>query len=145
MFELKRGTAELKGTCYFEFVKNSDKKKPCWNEDAYYLEQELFSFFYPVFRKASDRFDWYAFNKLNQSEIKSLLNGLSVLESQLKEIKDKEQFKVFFEKIYYWIETDGNPDNWENYIETFTRNCKRIRELSFECLEEKQVLWVLGI
>ncbi len=38
MFELKKGTANLEGTCYFEFVKNSNKLKACLNEDAYYLE-----------------------------------------------------------------------------------------------------------
>ena len=155
MFELKRGTANLQGTCYFEFVKNSDKKKTCWNEIvfypllqfcfSYYLEQELFSFFYPIFRKASDKFDWYAFNKLNQSEIKRLEKELLLLERELKGIKYEEQFKSFFEKIFFWIEADGNSENWKEYIEIFKTDSIKLRELAVQCLEEKQVLWVLGI
>ena len=54
MFELKRGTTNLEGTCYFEFVKNSDKLKTCWNKNAYYLEDELFSFFRPIFKRATN-------------------------------------------------------------------------------------------
>ncbi len=36
-FELIEGSKDVKETCYFEFLKHSDKKKPCWNEKAYYL------------------------------------------------------------------------------------------------------------
>ena len=145
MFELKRGTANLQGTCYFEFVKDSDKEKFCWNENAYYLEDELFSFFYPIFGKASNKFDWYEFNKLNQSEIKLLEKELLLLERKLDNIKDEEQFKVLFEKIYYWIETDGKPENWKEYVEIFKTSSIKIRELAVECLEDKQIFWVLGI
>lgn len=145
MFELKRGTANLKGTCYFELVKDSDKKKTCWNENAYYLEDELFRFFYAAFNKASNKFYWYYFNELKQSELKRLAKELFLLEQELEKIQNADQFKDFFEKIYFWLESDGNPQNWKEYIEIFKTNSIKLRELAVECLEEKQVLWVLGI
>lgn len=145
MFELKKGTTDLKGTCYFEFVKNSDKSKTCWNENAYYLEDEFFSFFYPTFRKVSDRFDRYEFNKLNQSEIQSLINELSSLKDEMKRINGEDCFRTFFEKIYFYIENDGNPEKWKEYIEIFKANSIKLRKLATECLEEKQVFWVLGM
>lgn len=145
MFELERGISNLKGTCYFEFVKNSDKKKPCWNEAAYYLKDDFFSFFYPAFKCASNRFDWYEFNKFNQSEIKKLIKELSLLERGIEEIKKKEQFKDFFKEIPFWTEIDGELENWKEYIGIFNINTIKLRELAAECSEEKQVLWVLGI
>ncbi len=145
MFELKKGTANLKGTCYFEFVKNSEKLKTCWNQNAYYLEDWLFSFYHSTFKEASDRFDWYDFNKFIQSEIHRLITGLSSLENEMKNIEEENTFKKFFEKIYFYVENDGNPENWKEYIEIFKANSIKLRELASECFEEKQVLWVLGI
>ena len=49
-FELIKGTKTLKGTCYFEFVKHSDKKNTCWNENAFYLEDGVFIYFVNVFQ-----------------------------------------------------------------------------------------------
>ena len=144
MFELKKGTANLQGTCYFEFVKNSEKLRNCWNQDAYYLEDWLFSFYHSTFKEASDRFGWYDFNKLNQSEIQRLITGLSSLEDEMKNMKENT-FKNFFEKIYFYVENDGNPENWKEYIEIFKANSIKLRKLASEFLEEKQVFWVLGI
>ena len=145
MFELKRGTTNLQGTCYFEFVKNSDKLKTCWNENAYYLEDWFFSFYYSTFKEASNRFDRYYFNKFSQSEIQRLIAGLSLLLSELKSINDEETFKKSFEKIYFYFERDGKLENWKEYIEIFKTNTLLIQKLANECLEEKQVFGVLGI
>lgn len=145
MLELQEGTSKLQGTCYFEFVKNSEKKKNCWNENAYYLEDETFLIFSPVFHKASERFDWYDFNKLNQTELKNLTKELSFFESNLKQIRNEEEFKKFFEAILYWIEEDKPQKHWSDYVEIFRNNSLKLHKLADECLDEKQVLWVLGI
>jgi hypothetical protein len=145
MFELEKGTSKLEGTCYFEFVKDSDKKKECWNEEAYYLTDEIFDFIYPLFKRAIERFDYYAFNKLNQSEIKRLLDELSKFEKNLNQIKKEEEFKGFFEKIYFWIEKDEKGRCWKDYIEIFKITSETIRKLGEDCLEGKQILWVLGL
>ena len=82
---------------------------------------------------------------MNQAEIKRLEKELLILERELESIKLEEQFKSFFEKIYFWIETDGNSANWKEYIAIFKNNSIKLRELAVECSEEKQILLILGI
>ncbi len=45
MFELKRGTTNFERTCYFEFVKNSDKLKTCRNQNACLCESRIETWF----------------------------------------------------------------------------------------------------
>ncbi len=63
----------------------------------------------------------------------------------MNNIKEKNTLENFFEKIYFYIENEGNPNNWKEYLEIFKSNSIKIRKLAAEFLEEKQILWVLGI
>lgn len=145
-FELIKGIKELKGTCYFEFVKHSDKKKPCWNETAYYLEDGVFIYFVNVFSESSDRFDYYSFCKFNQSELKNLSKNLARFIKNLDSLKTVEEFKAFFENEYqHIILDDKSPNNWDARVKDLILIAHKLENLIDECLEKKEVLWVLGL
>ena len=145
-FELIKGTGTLQGTCYFEFVKHSDKKKPCWNENAFYLEDGVFIYFANVFSKSSDRFDYYSFCKFNQSEQKRLSRSLDAFIKTLNLIQSLEEYKSFFENEYQHILFDNESEKlWRAKAKKLTAIAQKLKEFTDECLREKEVLWILGL
>lgn len=145
-FELIKGTETLKGTCYFEFIKNSHRKKTCWNENAYYLSDGVFIYFVNVFSKSSDRFDYYSFCKFNQFELKDLSKNLSEFIKRLRSIKSLEEFRTFFENDYQHIILERKSETvWNKRIKDLIAIACDLEILVKECYEENQVFWVLGL
>ncbi len=145
-FELIKGTKSLQGTCYFEFVKHSNKNKPCWNENALYLKDEVFSFFANVFSKSSDRFDYFNFCKFNQFELKSLSKNLNVFIEKLNSLQNFEEYKSLFENEFINIFIDGeNEDDWKLKVKELRQIARELKNIVDESLQEKEILWVLGL
>ena len=57
---LIRDTAELSGTCYFEFLPGPDRDK-CWNEGSVFLAEDVFGLVEPIIARHEPAFDHYSF------------------------------------------------------------------------------------
>jgi hypothetical protein len=76
---LIRNTAELRGTCYFEFLPGTYKGQ-CWNEESVFLAEEVFGLIEPIIARHEPRFDHYAFVAIRRdtwSRITTDLKGLA--------------------------------------------------------------------
>jgi hypothetical protein len=145
-FELIKGASTLEETTYFEFVKDSNKKKVCWNENAHYLEMGVFIYWVNVFQKASDRFDYFSFCKFNQEELKRLKQSLSEFENSLNKVSDVNEFKAFFENSYERMFFGENiEETWRERIIDLIKINRELSAIVADCLNNKEVLWVLGI
>lgn len=63
----------------------------------------------------------------------------------MNDIKNEEQFRDFFGAIPFWSEIDGKLQNQKEFTEIVRINTLKLRELATECLEERQLFWILGI
>jgi hypothetical protein len=145
-FELIKGTSTLQGTCYFEFCKDSKKQKTCWNEDALYLEDEVFNFFHSAFSKSSREYDYYDFCKFEAKELEKLKSELIRFEGSLNSLQSLTDFEAFFGKIASFIEPNQEHDElWSTRTKSLGKIAGQFQNLVCECLLEKETLWVLGM
>ncbi|MDY3555944.1 hypothetical protein R5W24_005090 [Gemmata sp. JC717] len=57
---LIRDTAELSGTCYFEFLPGPYRGR-CWNAGSVFLAEDVFGLIEPVIARHVPEFDHYSF------------------------------------------------------------------------------------
>lgn len=57
---LIRSTAELSGTCYFEFLPGPYRDE-CWNEGSVFLAEDVFGLIEPIIARHEPDFDHYSF------------------------------------------------------------------------------------
>ncbi len=57
---LIRDTAELSGTCYFEFLPGPYRDE-CWNEGSVFMAEDVFGLVEPIIARHEPRFDHYSF------------------------------------------------------------------------------------
>lgn len=145
-FELIEGTATLKGTCYFEFCAESRKVKECWNEDAFYLEDEVFNFLCKVFVKANKDFDYYDFCKFEKSQMQRLKEQLIEFESTVGSFQGVEDYEDFFASLVkHPAFEEENKDTWKKRSAELKQIATLLRSLVEVCLKNNDPLWVLGM
>ena len=57
---LIRNTAELSGTCYFEFLPG-EYRNQCWNEGSVFLAEDVFGLVEPIIAHHEQAFNHYTF------------------------------------------------------------------------------------
>ena len=57
---LIKDKAELRGTCYFEFLPG-EYKEECWNDGSVFLDEETFALIEAIIARHEPRFDHYSF------------------------------------------------------------------------------------
>jgi hypothetical protein len=145
-FELIEGTATLKGTCYFEFCAESSKEKECWNEDAFYLEDEVFNFLYSIFVKADKDFDYYDFCKFEKPQLERLKEELLDFEGTIGSFQKVEDYEDFFARfVKYPAFEEENKATWKKRSAELRQIATQLRSLVEDCLKNKEALWVLGM
>ena len=145
-FELIEGISTFEGTCYFELVKNSNKTKFCWNENAHYLEMSVFIYWVNVFKKASKNFDYFSFNKLYQKELQELKIELVKFENSLNEIRGVNEFEEFFNNSYEnTFFGEDLEEQLQNRVKRLADINQKIIKIIDECLTDKESFWVLGM
>jgi hypothetical protein len=145
-FELIEGKARLKGTCYFEFCTDSNRKETCWNETAFYLEDEVFNFLYSVFVKANEDFDYYDYCKFEQPKLERLKEQLLDFEGTIGSFQEVEDYKDFFARLVkYPALEEENKATWDERSAELRQIAMQLRSIVEDCLKNKDALWVLGI
>lgn len=76
----------LEGTMYVEF-KYSSAEKEFWNENSYYINNDIFEYLLDVFEKSKADFSIFGENYFSFEEINNLINSLKKID--LEEIADK--------------------------------------------------------
>jgi hypothetical protein len=99
--EFIEGTSSLVGTCYFEFCAESNRKKTCWNESAFYIEDEVFDFLHKPFLAAKKEFDYYGYCKFDQAELAGLKKRLLDFDAALSSLENAEGYEEFFGRVTY--------------------------------------------
>ncbi|MBC1964994.1 hypothetical protein HCJ68_11505 [Listeria welshimeri] len=77
---------QLEGTMYVEF-KYSSAEKEFWNEDSYYINNDIFEYLLDVFEKSKADFSMFGENYFSFEEINNLINSLKKID--LEGITDK--------------------------------------------------------
>lgn len=57
---LIKDKADLRGTCYFEFLPG-EYKEECWNDGSVFLDEETFGLIETIIARHEPRFDHYSF------------------------------------------------------------------------------------
>ncbi|MBF2569044.1 hypothetical protein IA939_06380 [Listeria welshimeri] len=76
----------LEGTMYVEF-KYSSAEKEFWNENSYYINNDIFEYLLDVFEKSKADFSMFGENYFSFEEVNNLINSLKKMD--LEGIADK--------------------------------------------------------
>ncbi|MBC1782391.1 hypothetical protein HCA14_08605 [Listeria welshimeri] len=87
----------LEGTMYVEF-KYSSAEKEFWNEDSYYINNDIFEYLLDVFEKSKADFSMFGENYFSFEEVNNLINSLKKMD--LEGIADKVIKNSFKEDKY---------------------------------------------
>ncbi len=140
------GTATLKGSYYFEFVKNSDRKEPFWNQAAWFLEGSVFHFFLSIFQQTSIKFNYHYESRFGESELIELKSLLVKFEDKLKFIQCFEDFESLFDNIIkFEYDEENDKDMWRNNVSELIVISQKLRKIADECNRNKEILWILGL
>src|SRR2546430_17207732 len=77
-----RGTADLQGTCYFEFLPGEYKGK-CWNDDSVFLHEETFGLIEQTIARNEPRFDNWSFVDIRRPGWERIIHDLENLERRV--------------------------------------------------------------
>ncbi|MBC1613507.1 hypothetical protein HB937_09090 [Listeria welshimeri] len=77
---------QLEGMMYVEF-KYSSAEKEFWNEDSYYINNDIFEYLLDVFEKSKADFSMFGENYFSFEEVNNLINSLKKID--LEGIADK--------------------------------------------------------
>lgn len=77
---------QLEGTMYVEF-KYSSAEKEFWNEDSYYINNDIFEYLLDVFEKSKADFSMFGENYFSFEEVDNLISSLKKID--LEGIADK--------------------------------------------------------
>jgi hypothetical protein len=70
--------AELRGTCYFEFLPG-EYKQQCWNEGSVFLPEDVFGLIEPIIARHEPRFDHYSFVGIRRDTWEQIIADLERL------------------------------------------------------------------
>lgn len=77
---LIRDTAELSGTCYFEFLPGPYRDQH-WNSDSVFLAEDVFELIQPIIVKYVPQFNYFSFTPIRWPEWKLIISDLGKLAS----------------------------------------------------------------
>lgn len=77
---------QLEGTMYVEY-KYSSAEKEFWNEDSYYINNDIFEYLLDVFEKSKADFSMFGENYFSFEEVDNLISSLKKID--LEGIADK--------------------------------------------------------
>ncbi|CAG0991388.1 hypothetical protein ANAEL_02315 [Anaerolineales bacterium] len=135
---------------YVEF--NSTGKH--WEDSSIFLEEVVFGVFSRCFDGSNENFNYFGATTFKEIELLSLHGALKRFRTDLDEISDTETFTKFilFEPIgknfLHELTTIDKIDlnqNWKKIIKSLKDITETLLNLAMNCIEKKNVLWVLGI
>jgi len=111
-FDLIVDLSSLDGTSYFEFhPKELPHEHTSWNEGSLFIRDAGFDFFSKCFELANPAFDYFAFERFNQTHIDKLLEELSAYSLELQTSSSREvlfsRYAGLFNKDI-WNDVDTN-------------------------------------
>jgi hypothetical protein len=74
--------ADLRGTCYFEFLPG-EYKEECWNDESVFLAEETFALIEPIIARHEPRFDHYSFIGIRRPVWEGIIADLTHLASRV--------------------------------------------------------------
>lgn len=95
---LIRDTAELSGTCYFEFLPGPYRDK-CWNEGSVFLAEEVFRIIEPIIARNEPQFDRYSFVGIRRPTWERILPELERLAAT-----DRGEVAVLAGELVAWLQ-----------------------------------------
>jgi hypothetical protein len=132
------------GTSYIE-LHPTERPDPhsCWLPGSLMLRDSAFDFYTESFYHADPDFDYFAFQKLNESEIQALASDISSFLSSLRNNPDREALfsrytSLFSKEIWSQVPTEQLTAAVISCGETLHRF------ITFETKKSK-ILWVLGM
>jgi hypothetical protein len=144
LFEPLDDPAKRQSTSYFEFhPKQLPRTHACWLPGSFFIRDAAFDFFSECFHKAQPDFDYFATQRLSESEISALCRELEAYLSALAATPTEEVLFSRYASIFdngIWAHVEVQP------LTSAVSTCGR-RLLNFitENTRESKCLWVLGM
>lgn len=105
-YKLITNKAELKGSCYFEFLPGTYQGKS-WNDGSMFLTEESIAVFEYLLKEVNPDYDHYAFNEFSPEQISDLITKLEELSNYItNDPAYTISGTVFSEKYYQKINSE---------------------------------------
>ena len=98
-FRLIKDKSELKGTCYFEFLRGPYRKK-CWCDDSVFLSEGDFALIEDVFLRRVQGYDHFSFTEIREFSWRHILTDLRQIAAELKVAETARAI----EELCDWVE-----------------------------------------
>jgi hypothetical protein len=145
---------DIKGGPYVEFNISGDEEDYIhWCESSSFLDESIYQIFYEHFEKVSDSFNYYGPTMFIGEELKELELEFKKIAIDLNEIKSLSQLLEYLTRknagTNFIIELDRECCDWRNNFQTVLYSLRDVNHglmaIIKGCINEKRVLWVLGI
>ena len=120
--------------------------------ESKYLESEVFNLFAKCFENANKLYEFFGETKYNARKIVPLRNELINKLETLQNIESLEDFQNYLDQVFLGqefideltVEDNKWKEKWKFYLDKLILVNKGIIEITDKCIEEQQVLWVIG-
>jgi hypothetical protein len=125
-----------------------------WEDSSIFLEEVVFGVFSRCFDESNENFNYFGATIFKGIELLSLHKTLKRFSADLDEIFDFETFTKFilFEPIgrnflheLEYADKINLHENWKKIRKSLKDITETLLNLTVNCIEEENVLWVLGI
>jgi hypothetical protein len=150
---MKSGFFGLEQLNFVEFNTSGDEVNyQKFSESSRFLSSEVFNLFVHCFENSHELYEYFEPSKFNARRIIVLRNELLKNIEILMRIESKEQFMNHIENVFlgkaYIDEMTRTNHNWHNawkiQLDMLISVNKEMLEIIDSCLENEQVLWLIG-
>jgi hypothetical protein len=144
LFEPLLDPEQREGSCYFALQpRELPRKHACWLPGSFLLRDSAFDFFAECFHRADKDFDYFAMQRLGESEGGALCNELETFVADVEATATREvvfsRYSSMFGKSI-WSDVDSTL-----LAPAVATSGRRLREFIAQNTKESRCLWVLGM
>lgn len=150
---MKTGFFGLEELNFVEFnISGDEANYQKLSETSRFISAEIFNLFVHCFENSMEMYEYFEPTKFNSRRIIVLRNELIKNIELLINITTVELFNSYFEKAFWganFIDEMNKINNnwiekWKTHLDELIAVNKEIIEIIDKCLENEQVLWVIG-
>lgn len=140
---LIRDKAELRGTCYFEFLPG-EYKEQCWNDGSVFLAEDVFGLIEPIVARHEPRFDHYSFVNIRTDTWERIIADLERLAARVENASGIGEIAGEVGFIFTTMEAEFARDFRAN-AGALARLSRDLAGWVREQLRERECVSILGI
>jgi len=139
---------------YVEFnISGDEAHYNFWHSDSLYLYEPIYGVFVESFKKSVEKFNYYGPTLVTAPELSQLQQELENNKKEFESITSSDDlvYKIAQSKLgkNFLIELEGQScdlqTQWKSVVSSLKEINETLVELIRKCIQEKRVLWVLGM